>query len=631
MTKPRAPIIYIFTHLGSAIFIAVIAFIVSTIAQDTFGPREQLAQSSGSLVNFSGNDSTLTASEETIVQQPSLQAVEFLVAVPPESHCENDENRKVVGFLAAPPEGGVFMLTRLDDMTQRTVGSTAVSLPNGTYRWAALPASGYTVVGATQGEFIITGSCSGTTVNPINQILGTADSRTTDSSESANNVPQPIVLPRAFIDNVLVSESVPVKGVVELRIASTDSMKVQFVDIGPDKRVVLGNAKIDSELSNSEQDVWVYFWDSTTFPNREYSIIAQTVQRDGTVLETLPLRLVLQNDISPQALALDPPEVKTNTATSVVIAETVAKAVAPSGCSSPKECEEYCRGTAELRAVCKQYVEQTISSTEPSADSSPQLLEGNVVPSDQSEVTAFDRFLAERQGARVFLDSDNDGVSDFDEINLYLTDPEVFDSDGDGAPDGAEILARTNPLGNKVFSDGNISGEYVPYEDPRVSSVAITEVLAISSISVTATSTDKNGLPHASRVAFSGLGPPNAFITIFIFSEPIVATVKTDASGTWVYTLDRELPDGTHEVVTAIVDAGGKIVARSEPLPFVKQAAAISIGSEPIILREEPAPGFFSGSALLAFIAIILGILGASVSIVGFVVQRRHTDALRHT
>ena len=43
-----------------------------------------------------------------------------------------------------------------------------------------------------------------------------------------------------------------------------------------------------------------------------------------------------------------------------------------------------------------------------------------------------DRFVAPDASR----DSDGDGLSDFDEIHKYLTDPAKKDSDGDGTPDG---------------------------------------------------------------------------------------------------------------------------------------------------------------------------------------------------
>ena len=69
-------------------------------------------------------------------------------------------------------------------------------------------------------------------------------------------------------------------------------------------------------------------------------------------------------------------------------------------------------------------------------------------------------------------------------------------------------------------------------------------------------------------------------MTLYIFSTPIIVTVKADSEGRWTYELDKELEDGNHEVYVATVDNSGKIVAKSNPIPFVKQANAAALGSE---------------------------------------------------
>ncbi|MCX6980578.1 MAG: choice-of-anchor D domain-containing protein [Verrucomicrobia bacterium] len=43
------------------------------------------------------------------------------------------------------------------------------------------------------------------------------------------------------------------------------------------------------------------------------------------------------------------------------------------------------------------------------------------------------------------VDTDGDGISDGDEVNIYHTNPLLVDTDGDGIPDGAEIAAGTDP------------------------------------------------------------------------------------------------------------------------------------------------------------------------------------------
>lgn len=60
-------------------------------------------------------------------------------------------------------------------------------------------------------------------------------------------------------------------------------------------------------------------------------------------------------------------------------------------------------------------------------------------------------WLAQRGGAPARaaqrLDSDQDGLFDDDETNVYGTLPDVSDTDGDGVGDGEEIYNRDNGLG----------------------------------------------------------------------------------------------------------------------------------------------------------------------------------------
>ena len=58
------------------------------------------------------------------------------------------------------------------------------------------------------------------------------------------------------------------------------------------------------------------------------------------------------------------------------------------------------------------------------------------------KIGAVEEFIKEE-----LLDSDNDGLKDYEEINVYFTDPELSDTDGDGYSDGDEVNNGYNPLG----------------------------------------------------------------------------------------------------------------------------------------------------------------------------------------
>jgi hypothetical protein len=52
------------------------------------------------------------------------------------------------------------------------------------------------------------------------------------------------------------------------------------------------------------------------------------------------------------------------------------------------------------------------------------------------------------------LDSDGDGLTDYDEVNLYYTNPNDEDSDGDGLSDGDEVQTYdSDPSAYEVWVD----------------------------------------------------------------------------------------------------------------------------------------------------------------------------------
>ena len=68
-------------------------------------------------------------------------------------------------------------------------------------------------------------------------------------------------------------------------------------------------------------------------------------------------------------------------------------------------------------------------------------------------------------------DTDGDGLSDSDEWDNYFTDPTNADTDGDGLPDGQEVMvAKTDPFNPDTDDDGLLDGEEVADGlDPLVS------------------------------------------------------------------------------------------------------------------------------------------------------------------
>lgn len=502
--------------------------------------------------------------------------------------------------------------------------------------------------------------------------------------------PIPTPLLTVFVDNIPITdrEHIFSNGEVEFRIKAPLSAKRITLFAASSSQVELGRAVRDDLLSNEKFDVWSFIWNVEKAAPGAYKVFARIVTSDNHFPETAPVMMSIVHKIpvtSPQtpdralfSRMSDGTDVERQE-------EILSRVTTPSLCMNREECQVYCTSHAEEKKHCTLFartmldrsLEMPPSLTDgidplriqivldnhkrskeiPEEVSTPEKLKEFCAELSHADVCAKvlvrndlanetilstkkellvqirneeERIFTERIGARVFVDSDMDGIADYDEVNIHHTDPNNQDSDNDGFPDGAEIIVHTNPLGGKSVESGAtttsiVRDEFVKLENPHLSGAMSPKLLAVEEVSLVQTSPSENEHASSSALVFKGHATPNSFITLYIFSDPIVVTIKTDEFGAWTYTLDKALLDGSHEIYSAITDSGGHILAKSEPLPFVKEAQAVSFGSA-ALLPGNTEPGFFSGASLYAFIAIIIGILGIAFSIIGFMVRRRDVE-----
>jgi hypothetical protein len=240
-----------------------------------------------------------------------------------------------------------------------------------------------------------------------------------------------------------------------------------------------------------------------------------------------------------------------------------------------------------------------------------------------SELTARNEsVIKERIGDRAFVDSDKDGIADYDELNLYQTNPFSADTDNDGFIDGAEIIQGYDPHDARAET-------LVAYESPRENGTVRDDVLTVESITtLTATDGDVRNDGIAPSALIAGRGLPNSYVSLFVFSTPVVITVKTDNEGAWSYIFDKELENGAHEIYVGVTDNGGHIVAKSNPLAFVKTAEAFTpVDAEAAVrhmtTEETVAPTLMTDRTLLALASIAIVGLGLVLMLIGFHVRRR--------
>lgn len=208
-------------------------------------------------------------------------------------------------------------------------------------------------------------------------------------------------------------------------------------------------------------------------------------------------------------------------------------------------------------------------------------------------------------------DTDGDGLYDEREIMLG-TDPLNPDTDGDGILDGDEIANYYNPLKPDNFNK-------IQYHDPQLSVPRKTDIYRFDDNDPVTAVKLANG---QTGVRFKGWGLPNAYVTLFIYSSPVIVAIKTDSQGRWTYTLDKPIEDGRHKVYAAQTDSAGQIEARSEVLVFAKNGNDVFRTT-----TNQEATGSLANDKLqinfgLAVAAAVALALGAALLAIGLAVRR---------
>lgn len=206
-------------------------------------------------------------------------------------------------------------------------------------------------------------------------------------------------------------------------------------------------------------------------------------------------------------------------------------------------------------------------------------------------------------------DPDKDGITNNEEYRLGSS-PTNPDSDQDGFLDGDEMKNGFDPL---KPSPGDKSDRMI-FESPKEAGEIKKDVYKVEKIELV-------DLESGKGLKLEGKALPNTYVTIYIYSDPVILTVKTDKNGNWSYVLDKGVEDGDHQVYVAVTDNTGKITAKSEPVAFVKtaQAANIITPSEALASERAKSPTKAWSNNWLYFVAISLGTLALALAILGLI------------
>lgn len=217
-------------------------------------------------------------------------------------------------------------------------------------------------------------------------------------------------------------------------------------------------------------------------------------------------------------------------------------------------------------------------------------------------------------GDLVYKDSNDDGISDYDSVHIYDLDPvkpsPVTIINGEKVKAGDKVLIGLDPKRTEPVQ--------IQHEEARGALTPITEIHKVAEVKLT----------EEKKVALRGTALPNSYVTLYIYSTPIIVTVKTNADGEWEYTVDKEIETGDHVIYTATVNETGKIVARSNPIPFTRTAEAATLDTVPPLgVSDSGRQDIFENPAVVPllvltalFVIAVLFVIGRDLS------EKRHEE-----
>ena len=213
--------------------------------------------------------------------------------------------------------------------------------------------------------------------------------------------------------------------------------------------------------------------------------------------------------------------------------------------------------------------------------------------------------LKQEGGDLLYKDSNKDGISDYESVRVYNIDP-VKPSpttlyEGRKISASEKVLLGFDPTQPELIK--------IKHEEPAVSHAPVTPVYKVDEVKLT----------EEKKIILKGEALPNSFVTLYIYSTPIIVTVKTDSNGEWQYTLNKELENGEHTVYTATVNNSGKILAKSSGYVFTKTAEAATLSNLPPVqvASGTQKPGLLENSNFILILIIVVGLALLALILIG--------------
>lgn len=228
----------------------------------------------------------------------------------------------------------------------------------------------------------------------------------------------------------------------------------------------------------------------------------------------------------------------------------------------------------------------------------------------------------ERKELASLKDTDGDGVIDYDEEYLYKTDSTNPFTSGSLFSDGERILLGLNPK-----DDSNI---IQTTESPRIRGDETAHLFTIKEINVVKKDVEVLTGVSNEAIQIRGTAQPLVFVTLYIYSTPIIVTVRTNEEGIFEYQFEEKLENGRHEVYVASVNSTGKILAKSTPFSFVKTTEGIEYTVSELV-EIEPTVNDAKKTVVTFFLLVVLLLTVGTIVWFGFIKSEQKRTVLEST
>ncbi len=216
-------------------------------------------------------------------------------------------------------------------------------------------------------------------------------------------------------------------------------------------------------------------------------------------------------------------------------------------------------------------------------------------------------------------DTDDDGLDDGDEVNLYGTNPDNVDTDDDGLADGSEVRLGTDPLDPDTDDDGTLDGDEVYTSHAGFTTSAVTVAMTgVGDIAPTVQLVDESAADWLNDLP--GLASPVVELTTTQPFDSAAITIPFDLGaapngdlgglgimffdeevGTW-----RPLPAAT----TSVDPVSGTVTASTDH--FTLFAVFYIPNWQAVLSAFDPSPGSGGGTgAQFVDVALVLDSSGS--------------------